>query len=514
MKVKQQHNIPDKLSKEQVTSRKQITRGTSKPLASKKLKEASSKNQLASLDTGVKFCARKYNDCKAKADKLQSILCQKKDALTELKRERDSLTTMIEGKNNGAKQLSKLRSDIEEVTDACEVKLHYRLQLNYIHLRQTKIASDIDASISDLSDRISSMEAKRILCSTLLSDAESNLTAAIQEYENKMVSIQKERAYRYQELSIKETEVASARKIESWRRKQESHIRTEEGHIQTAGGHSDDSVESFSARARGKGESQRQKKRNKILQLESELTNLSKKVAENGMSCSSDCSSNEAFFSCLKQLAGVDGSTDDIIRKLISRQDQKRRLLLEKKEAEGRYITVKNRLADSQSQLSILLSTTCTCSPDAHEQNRSKLEEIIKSMNDERLESKKVNSAYMHLADVFIRVQQGAIGLVQKIILHRGNLLDEELPMLNSNFFAVGMYSRDIHGNTLKILEILNYFICKMLEDIGGTESINQQNLMLARSSSSLLKGQTGVETDALHLGVDNCRIQSVKVIF
>lgn len=484
--------------KPQLASRMILTRGRSGKTSNKQVKEISPNNQLASLDASVKFCARKYNEYKAKSDKLQSILSQKKDVLSELKREGASLANMMEGKDNGAKQLSKLRSDIEEVTEACEMKLHYRLQLNYIHLRQTKIASEIDSCISDLSNRISSFETKRVQSVNLLSDAESTLTVAIQEYENKTISIQKERAYRKQEMTVKETEVTSARKIENWRQKQESHINIEKRHdIRVGGEGSDDSIDSFSTSIRGKRKSQRQKKRKRILELEAELTNISKKMVENNVATGkSDSSSEEAFIQFLKKIAGVDSSTE-IIQNVIFHKDQKQKLLLEKKEVEGRYVTMKNRLAGSQLQLSNLLST-CSSSSVLHKQtNGSKLQEIIKSMDDERMERKAVNSANIHLTNTFIRVQQGAIGLVQKIILHQGNLLDEELPILDmNNLWTFDMHSCGIQGNTLKIFNVLNYFLCKMLDDLGGIESISHQHL----------QDQIG---DDVYLGDENCRIQS-----
>jgi hypothetical protein len=437
--------------KPQLASRMILTKGRNG--TPKKVKEVSPNNQLASLDASVKFCARKYNEHKAKSDKLQSILSQKQDVLTELKREGGSLANMTEGKDSGTKQLSKLRSDIEEVTEACEIKLHYRLQLNYIHLRQTKIASEIDSCISDLSNRISSFETKRIQSLNLLSDAESNLTIAIQEYENKTISIQKERAHRKQEMTVKETEVTSARKIENWRQKQESRLKVEKRHDIRAGDGSDESVDSFSTSVRGKRKSQRQKKCKRILELEAELTNISKRMAENNVAAGkSDSSSDEAFIQFLKKIAGVDSSTE-IIQNVICHKDQKQKLLLEKKEVEARYVTMKNRLASSQLQLSTLLST-CSSSSLLHKQtNGSKLQEIIKSMDDERMERKAVNSANIHLTNTCIRVQQGAIGLVQKIILHQGNLLDEELPILDkNNLWTFDMHSCGIQGNTLKIL--------------------------------------------------------------
>ena len=63
-------------------------------------------NQLKSLDAGVKICARKFNEWKAKADKLQKQLNQKQDDLIELKREKNALGQMFEGTNGESKKIS------------------------------------------------------------------------------------------------------------------------------------------------------------------------------------------------------------------------------------------------------------------------------------------------------------------------------------------------------------------------------------------------------------------------
>lgn len=70
-------------------------------------------NQLKSLDAGVKICARKFNEWKAKADKLQKQLNQKQDDLIELKREKNALEQMFEGTNGNQKRFQCLRKKLK-----------------------------------------------------------------------------------------------------------------------------------------------------------------------------------------------------------------------------------------------------------------------------------------------------------------------------------------------------------------------------------------------------------------
>ena len=94
--------------------------------------DADTESQVKTLDSGVKICARKYNECKAHADRLDESLIKRKDELIELEREAAVLQDMILGKNFEAKKISKLTAEIAVTNKNAEEKLTYRLKLNHI----------------------------------------------------------------------------------------------------------------------------------------------------------------------------------------------------------------------------------------------------------------------------------------------------------------------------------------------------------------------------------------------
>jgi len=443
-------------------------------------KVAGAESQLKSLDTGVKVCARKYNECKARTNRLQEQLAKRRDELIELKRERDALDLMVEGNNKEAKKITKLKSVIITANKASEANLHYRLMLNHMHLRQRKNSMVVDAHMSELAATVSSAETEKQRCQKMLGEIESSATVALHEYEQMLPEVEIERAHREQEMTNKQLEVENAETMETWRNKQESN-RIDFQQALT-GGH----------------EIEKESKMKMIKELEGELKVLSK---NSDMKSSGKDSSEEAFMH-IKRATGVN-SLEEMVEKFTSRQDQSDRLINEKIEAEERLSSAKNRLQASHDQSSQLRSN----GSGETELNRSLIADVSAKIEKERSEGKIFKSTNSRLDAVLVGLRQGGMGLYQRLLTFHPTLLDGDAPALNNNMPSNAI---DTASDTLEMLKIVQNILWKMLNAVGGIDMVcksqKSPKLDLRRESISKLQNP--------NLGENNCRIQvTVRIL-
>jgi len=431
-------------------------------------------SQLKSLDTGVKLCARKYNEWKAKADKLQEQLAQKRDILIELTREEDALDQMIQGNNRESKKISKLKSEISGTNNASESNLHYRLQLNYLHLRQRKNAMAVDAHMSELANTLSSSQNELARRTKMLGEIESGTSTAMNAYEQQAIEVTIERNGREQEMAGKEIEVENAQKMEAWRSSQESNRKD------------------FQQALIGGREMEKDAKLIRIKELEGELKLLNKnsELKSNG-----EDSSEEAFLN-IKRATGVN-SLEDVVEKFTNRQVQKRRLISEKAEAEERLLSAKNKLQACHDKRSQLRSN----GSGETEFSRSLLVDASEAIEEERSEGKILKSTNSRLDTVIVGLRQGGMGLYQRLLPFHTTLLDGDAPLLNNSFTSNAI---DTANDTLEMLKVAQQILSKMLDAVGGIDVVCKQI-----TSKPNLRRESISKIENPNLGENNCRIQA-----
>ena len=432
-------------------------------------------SQLKLLDTGVKICARKYNEWKAKADKLEGQLAQKGDALIELTREKDALDQMIQGNNREAKNISKLKSEVSATNASSESKLHYRLQLNYLNLRQRKNAITVDAHMSELANTLSSAQAEKVRRTKLLGDIESSTSTAMHEYERLALEVDVERRGREQEMNGKEIEVENAEKMETWRSNQET------------------TRKDFQQALTGGCEMEKETKLLRINEIEKELK-LLKKNSE--MKSNGEDSSEEAFLN-IKRATGVN-SLEDMVEKFASRQVQKQRLICEKTEAEERLLLAKIKLQACHEKFSQLHSNG---SGDT-EFSRPLMANASEAIENERAGGKILKSTNSRLDTVLVGLRQGGMGLYQRLLPFHSTLLDGDAPLLKDSFTSNAV---DTANDTLEMLKVVQQILWKMLDSVGGIDVVCK-----AQASSKLnLRRESLSKIENPNLGENNCRIQT-----
>ncbi len=440
-------------------------------------KAPGAESQLKSLDAGVKVCARKFNECKANAKRLHEQLAKKQDELIELKREQDALDLMVEGNNTEAKKITKLKSDIIAVNKASEAKLHYRLMLKHMHLRQRKNSMVVDAHMSELAATVASAETEKQRCQKMLGEIDSSTAAALHEYEQVVAEAEIESAKRAQELAKKQLEVENAQMMETWRNQQESN-RIDFQQALT-GGH----------------EIEKESKMKMIKELEEELKVLGKTT---DMKSSGKDSSEEAFMH-IKRATGVN-SLEEMVEKFTSRQDQSNRLINEKIEAEERLALAKNRLQASHDQFSQLRSN----GSGETELNRNLIGDVKAKIEKERAEGKILKSTNSRLDTVLVGLRQGGMGLYQRFLPFHPTLLDGDAPALNNNITSNAI---DTANDTLEMLKVVQKILWKMLDSVGGIDMICRSKNKKASKLNSRRESISKLENP--NLGENNCRIQA-----
>lgn len=432
-------------------------------------------SQVRSLDLGVKVCARKYNECKARADRLEEELESKRDKIIELQREGDVLEDMVKGNNKEAKKITKLNKDITNANNSSDSKMRYRLQLNHMHQRQRKNAIVVDAHMSEMSTALTSAEKERNRCLKMLGEIDSGVTAALHDLDTVTQEIKVERSKREQMLNNKKVEVSNAEKLEQWRNEQETNRREFE---QSLGG-------SFQL--------EKESRINLIKEREEDLDKLSRDIEEktNGRG-----SSEEAFMK-IKRVTGVN-DLGEMVEKLTNFEEQRHRLQCEKKDAEDRLKAAKLSLQNSQERYAALKANGLG---QETEINREVITDIKSKIEEEQAESKVLRSTNSRLEAVIVGLRQGGMGLYQRLLPFHTTLLDGDAPILKESATVSVV---DVANDTLEMLKTAQQVIIKMVDAIGGVDKISR-----SKQEKTHERKESIEKLENPNLGANNCRIRA-----
>mmetsp|Transcript_22453 Transcript_22453/g.35335 ORF Transcript_22453/g.35335 Transcript_22453/m.35335 type:complete len:399 (+) Transcript_22453:439-1635(+) len=316
-------------------------------------------SQLRSLDAGVKLCARKYNEAKAQAGKLDDEVRSRSDELIELEREADALHEMLEGNNTDAKKITQLSAEIQETHDCSENTLLYRHQLNHMHLRLRKNSVCLDGHIGEMTITLSSAQKERDRSQKMLAELESGLTCASIELDETIQDTRIVEDERTRELSMKQLEASNAGRMEEWNRERvNSNLAMQ---VSFADANKDE----------------RDRLQRSIRDGESQLKELSQSIDENA----AKLTTFEESFAHIKHATGVN-SLEEMVRKIMDHEQNHNQLMQEKKEAEERLKAAKTSLSKDLNGLAELKTNGFGTT----EVNRDILDDIKGSIASEKTE--------------------------------------------------------------------------------------------------------------------------------
>ena len=437
-------------------------------------KSSGGESQLKSLDASVKICARKYNECKSSADRLEEQVKKKQDELSELRREKVALDDMIVGSNNEAKAIENLNIEIRHSKVESDKKLHYRLKLNHMHVREMNLSNAMDARINDLSNSFAKTEYEKNQCQTMLGELESSLTSISQSYDNLEREVELERSKREQDLASKQMEAAHAEKIEAWRNDQEVTRKDFEQEINKS------------------LQLEKDCKLLRIQELERDLSSLSKRSDVHKVGQGS-C---EDIFLHIKRATGAN-SIHEVVEKFVLHKDENNRLSKEKTVAEDRLDSIKSSLQ----KLLVEYDKLKSIGDEEGDLSRVTLRDLRSVLEREKNENKVLKSTSEQIRAIVVRLRQGAIGLYQRLFPYKSIFIDDDEHIPSPTLSEIS--TDDIS----EMLTIIHEIIGRMVHEIGGIDQIEKTEL----TSYPVARRESVIKLENPNLGENNCRIQARK---
>ncbi|KAL7542420.1 LOW QUALITY PROTEIN: hypothetical protein ACHAXR_012063 [Thalassiosira sp. AJA248-18] len=401
--------------------------------------------QLRSLDAGVKLCARKYNEAKAQAVRLEEEVNSRSDELIELEREAKALHEMLEGNNADARKITQLSAEIQEVNDCSEDTLLYRHQLHHMQHRLGNNSVSLDGHIGEMSATLSSAQKERDRSQKMLAELESGLTCASIELDDTIQDTRITEDERNRELSMKQLEASDAGRMEEWNRERVNSNLAMQVSLADA------------------NRSERDRLQRTIRDRQSQLKELSKSMDENA----AKLSSFEESFTYFKQATGVNSLTE-MVHKITDHEENHLQLMKEKKDAEERLKAAKTSLSKDQEALAQLKTNGFGTT----ELNRDILDDIKGDIASEKTEGKIVKSTNKRLEDLLIGLRQGGIGLYNRLLPFHSTLLNGEAPKLGEMDSTNAIQAA---SDTLEMVSFTEKILGKMLIDIGGIRFVDSK---------------------------------------
>jgi len=436
-------------------------------------------SQIRVLDAGVKLSAKKMNECKAHADRLEDELKKKNDELIEIARETYALDEMINGNNPEAKRIHILEKEIEDVHIQADSKLHYRLKLNHMHHRFQKNSLTLDAHLSAMSDTLNAAEKDKQKCEKMMGDIESAQAKAIKDLERTIREVETERSHRERTLSSRKNEALNAEKMEAWR---------EERLLIT--------TELNSSFGEGKMKENKEQCRRLIKEIKADLSKLNLDMEEKGNSLAQ---MEEAFMQ-IKQATGVNEVTE-LVDKITNHEEQRARLQTEKKEAEDKLASAKSRLEEAQQEYDELRAHGIGNT----ELNRSTISDINEEILREKTAAKVTKSTNARLENVLVEIRQGGMGLYQRLLAYHPTLLDGEAPTLGESATTSTVQAA---YDTLEMLKVTEQILSKMLNAIGGVGIFRYSKHFENDGNGNDEQDSISHDLERTNLHENNCRIE------
>lgn len=429
--------------------------------------------QLRSLDVGVKLCARKFNEAKAQADKLDEEVKARCDELIGLEREAIALDEMVEGNNAEARKITELSAEIKETNEFSEIALMYRHQLNHMHHRVRKNSVIMDGHIGEMSATLSSVQKERERCQKMLGEVESGLVFASIELDESIRDVRIAVEERNREMVIKQLQASDASRMEEWN---DERISSNIAMQQSFGGTDKLEMERLHRTLR---------------ERQSQLKELCNLMEENSAKLS-EC---EESFTHVKQATGVNSLTE-MVDKIFRHEEHHGQLLKEKKDAEDRLIAAKKSFTKDQEDLDKMKTNGIGNT----ELNRGIIDEMKSSIASERSDGKIVKSKNDRLEALLVGLRQGGIGLYNRLLPFYTTLLDGDAPTLGD---IDSTNAAQAASDTLEMISVTEKILGTMLKDIGGMAEVNR---FMVKEDSKLGAGK-GAGPESPNQGL-NCRIK------
>lgn len=424
-----------------------------------------SSGQMRLLDVGVKLCARKCNDAKAQADRLEEAVKTQNHELFELNREANALHEMLDGNHEDMRKIASLEAEIHDADSCSEAMLLYRHQLNHMHQRLGNDSVSLDGQLGEISAALSTAEKERVCSQKMLADLESSLVCASIELDETIRDTRVVEEERKHDLAMKQQDATSAGRMEEWNK---ARLR---------------SNLALNASLADANRSERERLQRTIRERQSQLKDLRKSLGEHA----AKLMSLEESFMNIEEGTGVN-SIAAMVLKMTYHEEHHLRLMQEKKDAEERLKAAKASLSNDQEELDRFK----TKGIGSTELNREILDDIKGSIASEKKGGKITKSTNERIEILLVGLRNGGIGLYNRLLPFHSTLLDGEAPNLGD---LISTNAIQTASDTMEMISFTEKILGKMLTEIGGIRFVEP-------------KAGRGKEDDfASPTNVINCRV-------
>ena len=442
---------------------------------------------MRSLDNGVKQCARKFNDCKAEADRLAMELQKRLDEQTSLEKEGAALDDMIAGNNPEAQRIAALTDEINDANTGADEKLRYRLQLNHMLQRCRKNSVSLDKHLGAMTDTLEAARKEQKQCERMLGEVEAGFSDAVRSLESTVRSLEVEKDGRDRTLADKRSDAKNSSMLETWRIERET------------------SRQDLEKSLGGNLRQEKEELKEQMRQRQKDMKLLNKEVGIK-VSVAGDL---EEIGTTIKQATGLN-DLEEIIEKLQHAKDHHEKMLLERDDAEDRLRAARHMLQDAN----VSSENNATRGYGDTELNRYLQDELSQSSSNEQMQGKVVRSTNVRLEAALVGLRQGSMGLYQKLLPFHPTLLDCDPPKLSDTTSSSPIQAA---YDTLEILKVSSHILGKMLDAVGGIDRVLEMDSALVEESSTRSEAERGVcENDAIDeysnpnsAARENCRVEA-----
>jgi hypothetical protein len=404
--------------------------------------------QLNIVESGVNYSARRFNDLRVENDRLTKSLKAKLDELDEQKKNFEQLDSMKKATTMEGLRITALGDEIIEVEEDCSRKQHYTRQLEHVLQRLKQNQLKFDAHMTGMEDAMKAVVKEGAEVRLLRRGLDAGLAKAEQVYEETQANLNTARKDRDGLMLIRRGEIKNAYALQEWLKQRE------------------DAKAVLAVELRG----DLTRDEEKFLRTQiNEQQEKSKKLQRSNEERKLQLQAMEEAFAQTKQVTGV-SSLEEMHEKFSSQKNNKKSLEQEVKDAEAKLLATK-KLAAKKEKAFQELKSSGGGTADLTREMMNKLED---SINVARTEQKVINAGTTRLESVLLGLQQGGIGLQQRVhpYLHLAEGGIFELTQSDECADSVSV--------TLDALSTAEQVLAKMLEILSGNgDGGNSPNLKM-----------------------------------
>ena len=430
---------------------------------------------LDMMEWGVNFAAKKFNEIRTQCDIKALELKKRLDVLRDLKAQNDGVEDMLKPENPYSVTINELLAKIQVVQDKLDRECHYKRQLEHVKERLEKTQIKYDCHLGHLQEARDAAIREHADMVAMTRQIEAAVQGLLVQVHEKQYEMEVEGDEMKRSLWQREAEKEQAAKMKGWdaERKRERAL--------------------FNAEMAGDlTEEGEQKLMDKLNAKKEELKGLRK--AHDALE--REFNQLDEDFAEVRKVTGVN-SLAEVVEKIKKQKENKKQLVLEKRDADSRLAGAKQMREKLEKRFSELRASGIGTT----EMNRDVADDLEKDIDTARAELKTTTQDCERLEGTLIGLRTGAVGLYERLIPYF-NLLEDQPDLVKKG----APDAKTIE--TAEALVLSEAMLVKMIELLGGGDketegalvledpSVDEMNVSLAPGNNLRIKSEEQKENE------------------